>query len=167
MIYSIKIKLEFSVLSKLVKVVTDKNDRNKITNSHPSCQHSHGPDDKFEMRSIDIESAPSQSSVWKKSTSHLLKTSSRSEHVEFSSNDENIKYPDWRIGSTEHTRSVPTLLEEIERFKQQRSASRRSSISELYPGRLGPDDWKCEDISILPSNKKREHKESNEEPVKT
>lgn len=142
MIYSIKLKLEFGVLSKLVKIVTDKDGRHHVINSRPSHQQTQEQDDKFELRSVDIESGISQqSSVWKKSTSHLLKMNTRSEHTEFASNDENIKYRDWRIGSTEQSKSDPaTLLEEIKRFKQQRSASKRSSISELYPGRLSPED---------------------------
>lgn len=148
MIYSIKLKLEFGVLSKLVKIVTDKDGRRHVINSRPSHQQSQEQDDKFELRSIDVESGMSQpSSIWKKSTAQLLKTGSRSDHTEFASNDENIKYRDWRIGSTEQTKSDPaTLLEEIERFKQQRSASKRSSISELYPGRLSPEDGKRESI---------------------
>ncbi|QDS74520.1 hypothetical protein FKW77_007373 [Venturia effusa] len=148
MIYSIKLKLEFGVLSKLVKIVTDSDGRHHVTQSGPSHQQPDEQDDKFEMRSIDVESAASQPcSVSKKNTSQLLKTGSRSEHTEYASNDENIKYRDWRIGSTEQTKSDPaTLLEEIEKFKRQRSASKRSSISELYPGRLSPEDGKRESL---------------------
>ncbi|KAE9965455.1 hypothetical protein EG328_009649 [Venturia inaequalis] len=148
MIYSIKLKLEFGVLSKLVKIVTDKDGRRHVVNSGPSHQHSEEQDYKFELRSMDVESGVSQPpSIWKKSTSQLLKTGSRSEHTEFASSDENIKYRDWRIGSMEQSTSDPaTLLEEIERFKKQRSASRRSSISELYPGRLSPEDGKRESL---------------------
>lgn len=148
MIYSIKLKLEFGVLSKLVKIVTDKDGRRYVVNSRPSHQQSEEQDDKFELRSLDIESAVSQPvSMWKKSTTQLIKGGSRSEHTEFAGSDDNIKYRDWRIGSTEQSNSDPTtLLEEIEQFKKQRSASRRSSISGLYPGRLSPDDGKRESI---------------------
>lgn len=148
MIYSIKLKLEFGVLSKLVKIVTDKDGRHHVINSRPSHQRSEEQDGKFELRSIDIESAVSQpSSIWKKSTSQLLRTGSRAEYTEFASNDENIKYRDWRIGSMEQSKSDPaTLFEEIERFRKERSASKRSSITELYPGRLSPEDGKRESL---------------------
>jgi hypothetical protein len=137
MIYSIKLKLEFSVLSKLVEVVTDKNDRHRVATVHRS-------DEKHGLGSFDIDIQPSQITAvsgMHKSTSHLLKNSTQAHHVEYSGNDENIVYADWRMGS-DTTRSLPTLLEEIEKFKQQRSLSRRSSIDGLYPGRLGPGDWK-------------------------
>jgi hypothetical protein len=141
-VYSIKLKLEFGVLSKLVKVVTDRSEKRRITTAHANCEPKH------DLESIDLESLPSQSigqSVthiqMPKSSSHLLKNSSRTQHYEYSVTDEALP-PDWNLPSDwrmdpelSHTQQ-PALIEELTEFKQRKS--RRSSIDELYPGRLGP-----------------------------
>ncbi|KAF2428890.1 hypothetical protein EJ08DRAFT_650867 [Tothia fuscella] len=140
MVYSIKLKIEFGVLSKLVKVVTSKSDKNRVASRRPS-----GP--KGSKESLDLESLPSHHTgissyvYMPKSSSHLLKNSTRTQHYEYSVADESLppdwNLPtDWRMGSELAQSQQPALVEEITEFKQRRS--RRSSITELYPGRLGP-----------------------------
>jgi hypothetical protein len=140
MVYSIKLKMEFGVLSKLVKVVTDKSDKHRVATRGPS----EPKDDKV---SLDLESLPSHYTgassytYMPKSSSHLLKNSTRTQHYEYSVADESLppdwNLPtDWRMGPELTQAHQPALIEELTEFKQRRS--RRSSISELYPGRLGP-----------------------------
>jgi hypothetical protein len=143
MVYSIKLKLEFGVLSKLVKVVTDKSERHRVTTAHAKYEP------KIDLESIDMESLPSQSNAqplthiqMPKGSTHLLKNGSRTQHYEYSVTDEALppdwNLPsDWRMGSELSNAQQPALIEEITEFKQRKS--RRSSIEELYPGRLGPE----------------------------
>ena len=140
MIYSIKLKLEFGVLSKLVKVVTDRNDPNRVG----TARNNNTSNKRYEMDSIDLESLPSQKGSIvpaQKSSSILLRTGSQTRQVEYIVKDDNIMYPDWRMTSEPRASQLkPHLMDEITEFKHKRSISRRSSISDLYPGRLGPPD---------------------------
>jgi hypothetical protein len=141
MVYSIKLKLEFGVLSKLVKVVTDRSERHRITTAHANA------DVKRDMESLDMESFPSETTgqsvahiQMPKGSTNLLKNSSRTQHYEYSVTDEALppdwNLPsDWRMGPELSQAQQPALIEEISEFKNRRS--RRSSIDELYPGRLG------------------------------
>lgn len=115
MIYSIKLKIEFGVLSNLVDVVTDKHERyKKVSNININK--------KFGVYSEDVESFTSI----RKASANL-------------NADENIMYPDWRVESEPSAAPVPAhLLDEITEFKEKRSVSRRCSIGEMYPGRLCP-----------------------------
>jgi len=141
MVYSIKLKLEFGVLSKLVKVVTDKHDKRRVTTVHAKQE----PEN--ELESMDLESLPSQATGsstvhMPKNASNLLKNGSRTQHYEYSVTDESVppdwNLPsDWRMGKELSRAQQPALVDEITDFKQRRS--RRSSIDELYPGRLEPE----------------------------
>lgn len=104
MIYSIKLKLEFGVLSKLVKIVT-----------HNHETHTVGSTEVTEIFPATMSPVVTRDSLNK-----------GPQYIEYA-NSSGSGSNDWRLGSADHSL-------ELEKCRQ--LSRRRSSLTELYPGRL-------------------------------
>jgi hypothetical protein len=129
MIYSIKLKLEFGVLSKLVKVVTSRHNSGRMT---------------AEENSVDLSRLPSGMGFRKKTelddsgTRELVPGVKGLENAGMPS-DNNLP-PEWRQGPSElpFTTYHSPAERTVARARSSSSSSSSSSHSEIsYPGRLG------------------------------
>jgi hypothetical protein len=158
MVYSVKLKVEFGVLSKIVKVVTDQQDGRMIAMVSLEDQNdSLGARGSAENRHLErlpsVASAQTVSQSSKDTEKHRagnftpakcfddrtnsVDSSAVSEHQH--QHQQNL-LPEWRKASRGQSISTqPTLLEVPEQLKRRSSASSSDSsdLGTLYPGRLG------------------------------
>ena len=130
-IYSVKLKVEFGVLSKIVNVVTNQNDSNRLTIGGIKDSIDHDIE-----RLPSIMSSPSQMSRPKQSTSISWPHDDTIIEKDHASPQSNLP-AEWRLsqrGQSIYTQ--PTLLEALHDNSRRTSASSASSIDDMYPGRL-------------------------------
>ncbi|PSN60236.1 hypothetical protein BS50DRAFT_212372 [Corynespora cassiicola Philippines] len=113
LVYSTKLKVEFAVLSQIVRVVQDRSEPNSLT---LAISDAGGKEAEGGLRELDLERAPSR-------------------NFEVQITQRNLP-PEWRL-SIGNAMGEPDLLE-IGRARKTRSERRSfESVDRMYPGRLG------------------------------
>ena len=128
MVYSIKLKLELGVLSKLVKLVTDRRESYRIGNPEQDfdvrmCTSRQVAKNTFESPSA---TPPSDCHGDDASSAHKDR---EIKHIDFGALNGGAPLTGPVDGDPTAGLSMPRLIH--------RASSRRSSITELYPGKLG------------------------------
>lgn len=135
-VYSVKLKLELGVLSKLVKVVTARQESYKVT----------APDQDMDLKrfaSADINRnilAPTRTTASGSPSAHRFSDDTQSSNI----NGSNSKITDFADGSRGGPITAPTDEEsaaaQAQLYKARKHGSRRSSIADMYPGKLEPPE---------------------------
>ena len=132
MVYSIKLKLEFGVLSKLVKIAT------KRQGVYDLDVRASGDDGK-EASTIGMSTIATLPSTSTYGTSPIPRTTfGPNGKLNSGPNPDTEEYNDFeRSVSFSQADPIPKPLQQVTSYQPMISGSRRSSTQDLYPGRLG------------------------------
>jgi hypothetical protein len=127
LVYSVKLKVEFGVLSNMVSVVTDQSNANKVTMAvarrFPNI-------DAEKLASSDL--CPSSSARLSKRSDQSSECAVQDDGCEVRGLQQNLP-PNWRLSIGHESPIAPNLLE----IQRNHGISTQSSMDNLYPGRLG------------------------------